>query len=145
MNEILIGYLSLFLSAFGAATLLPLQSEALLIALLISEKYSTVLLLMIATFGNVLGACVNWWLGIKIETYRDRKWFPISEQKLDQAQNLYAKYGSPILLLSWLPIIGDPITLVSGVLKENFLRFLCFVAVAKFLRYLVIYLAYSAY
>ena len=145
MNEILIGYISLFLSAFGAATLLPLQSEALLLALLISEKYSAVLLLMIVTFGNVLGSCVNWWLGIKIEKYRDRNWFPISKQKLDQAQKLYAKYGSPILLLSWLPIIGDPITLVSGVLKENFLRFLCFVAVAKFLRYLVIYLAYSTY
>ena len=71
MNEILIGYLSLFLSAFGAATLLPLQSEALLIALLISEKYSTVLLLMIATFGNVLVACVNCMLGKKIENYRN--------------------------------------------------------------------------
>ena len=116
--------------------------DEFVVYILFSEKYVVALLLAIATFGNVLGSCVNWWLGIKIETYRDRNWFPISKQKLDQAQKLYAKYGSPILLLSWLPIIGDPITLVSGVLKEKFIKFLSIVICAKLLRYIFIYLLY---
>ncbi|WP_248793375.1 YqaA family protein, partial [Escherichia coli] len=96
------------ISAFGAATLLPLQSEAVLVGLISTGKYSVVLLIAVATIGNVLGSCVNWWLGTRIEQYKDKKWFPVSETKLSQAQKLYQQYGSPILLLSWIPVIGDP-------------------------------------
>jgi len=127
------------MSAFGAATLLPLQSEAVLVTLLLKGQYSALLLISIATLGNVLGSCVNWWLGLKIEQFKHRKWFPVSEKRLQQAQSFYHKYGFYSLLLSWTPIIGDPITLVAGLFKENFWRFLGIVLIAKAGRYLFIY------
>ena len=85
---------------------------------------------------------MNWWLGVQVEKYKDKKWFPVSEEKLLKAQNLYGRYGSPLLLLSWVPVIGDPITLVSGMLKEKFYKFLFLVLMAKFSRYIFIYLIY---
>ncbi|MBI1449031.1 MULTISPECIES: YqaA family protein [Acinetobacter] len=135
----MLSYFLLFISAFGAATLLPLQSEAVLVTLLLKGQYSALLLISIATLGNVLGSCVNWWLGLKIEQFKHRKWFPVSEKRLQQAQSFYHKYGFYSLLLSWTPIIGDPITLVAGLFKENFWRFLCIVIIAKAGRYLFIY------
>ncbi|ATO19589.1 hypothetical protein BS636_07940 [Acinetobacter sp. LoGeW2-3] len=135
--------LILFLSAFGAATLLPLQSEAVLLGLLVNSSYSAFVLIAVASVGNILGSCVNWYLGLKIEQYKDRKWFPVSEPQMQKAQGIYQKYGYWSLLLSWVPIIGDPITLIAGLLKENFARFLLIVSIAKVGRYLFIYLAYS--
>jgi membrane protein YqaA with SNARE-associated domain len=135
----MLSYFLLFMSAFGAATLLPLQSEAVLVTLLLKGQYSALLLIGIATLGNVLGSCVNWWLGLKIEHFKDRKWFPVSEKRLQQAQSFYHKYGFYSLLLSWTPIIGDPITLAAGLFKENFWRFLGIVIIAKAGRYLFIY------
>lgn len=132
-------YFLLFVSAFGAATLLPLQSEAVLLALLANGSQSIFWLIVIASVGNVLGSCVNWYLGLKIEQYKNKKWFPISESKMLQAQNIYQKYGFWSLLLSWVPVIGDPITLIAGLLKENFVRFLVFVTMAKVGRYLCVY------
>jgi len=138
----MIAYLFLFLSAFGAATLLPLQSESVLAGLLVLGEYSIVLLILVATVGNVLGSCLNWWFGMKLELLKNKKWFPISESKLLRAQNLYMQYGSAILFLSWVPIIGDPITLVSGVLKEKFNFLIHLFICAKLLRYIFIYLLY---
>ncbi|CAI3147847.1 Inner membrane protein YqaA [Acinetobacter calcoaceticus] len=135
----MLSYFLLFISAFGAATLLPLQSEAVLATLLLKGQYSALLLISIATLGNVLGSCVNWWLGLKIEQFKHRKWFLVSEKRLQQAQSFYHKYGFYSLLLSWTPIVGDPITLVAGLFKENFWRFLGIVIIAKGGRYLFIY------
>lgn len=132
-------YFLLFISAFGAATLLPLQSEAVLLALFAEGSRSVYGLIFIASLGNVLGSCVNWWLGLKIEKYKNKKWFPVSETKMIQAQNIYQKYGFWSLLMSWVPIIGDPITLIAGLLKENFIRFLVVVTFAKVGRYLCVY------
>ena len=133
----------LFLSAFGAATLLPLQSEAVLVGLLIQAEHSALSLIAVASLGNILGSCVNWYLGLKIEQFKDKKWFPISEVKLNQAQNIYHKYGFWSLLLSWVPIIGDPITLIAGLMKENFIRFLWVVSIAKIGRYMCVYLIFK--
>lgn len=133
-------YLLLFLSAFGAATLLPLQSEAVLVGLLLQAKHSAYLLLVVATVGNVLGSCVNWYLGLRIERFKDKKWFPVSEKNMLKAEKIYQKYGFWSLLLSWTPIIGDPITLIAGLMKENFWRFLFIVSIAKTGRYVFIYL-----
>ncbi|WP_130804478.1 YqaA family protein [Acinetobacter ihumii] len=135
-------YLFLFLSAFGAATLLPLQSETVLFSLFVLKQHSVMALLIVATVGNVLGSCVNWWLGVKIEYLKHKKWFPVSENQLEKAQNIYHRYGFYSLLLSWLPVIGDPITLIAGVLKESFWRFLIVVSLAKAGRYCFIYLLY---
>lgn len=135
-------YLLLFLSAFGAATLLPLQSEGVLVGLLVQTQYSAYLLLVIATMGNVLGSCVNWYLGLRIERFKHKKWFPVSEKNMIKAEKIYQKYGFWSLLLSWTPVIGDPITLIAGLMKENFWRFLFIVTIAKAGRYLFIYWVY---
>ncbi len=134
--------LLLFLSAFGAATLLPLQSEAVLLGLLMQGSHPAGMLIAAASLGNILGSCVNWWLGLKIEHYKDKKWFPVSPGKMQQAQGIYRKYGFWSLLLSWVPVIGDPITLIAGLLKESFPRFLLMVSIAKIGRYLCIYLLF---
>lgn len=138
-------YLLLFLSAFGAATLLPLQSEAVLVGLLVQAQYSVYLLLIFATIGNVLGSCVNWYLGLKIEQFKDKKWFPVSEKNMLKAEKIYQKYGFWSLLFSWTPVIGDPITLIAGLMKEKFWRFLLIVTIAKGGRYCVIYLIFSGW
>ena len=100
---------------------------------------SAIALLFFASLGNILGACVNWYLGLKIEHYKDKKWFPLSAQQMTRAQLSYQKYGYWTLLLSWVPIIGDPITLIAGLLKENFARFLLLASLAKVGRYLFLY------
>ncbi|OHC61360.1 MAG: hypothetical protein A3J25_04760 [Pseudomonadales bacterium RIFCSPLOWO2_02_FULL_63_210] len=131
-------YLGLFLSAFGAATLLPLGSEALLVSLLLSDAYLLWLLVAVASVGNVLGSLVNWTLGRYLEHFRQRRWFPVSEQRLQQAQGWYTRYGRWSLLLSWLPVIGDPLTLVAGVMRERCWIFLLIVSLAKTGRYLAL-------
>lgn len=131
-------YLGLFLAAFAAATLLPMQSEAALVAMLLSGHYLPVTLVAVATAGNVLGSVANWVLGRGIEHFRHKRWFPVSEAKLEKAQVMYRRYGYWSLLLSWVPLIGDPITLVAGVMREPFWRFLLLVILAKGGRYLVL-------
>lgn len=131
-------YPALFLSAFGAATLLPLQSEAVLVALLLAGQHPLWTLLLVATLGNVLGSWVNWLLGRSIEHYRERRWFPVSPARLQQAQDWYARYGRWSLLLSWMPVIGDPLTLVAGVMRERLWVFLAIVTLAKASRYAVL-------
>ena len=131
-------YLGLFLSALGAATLLPLQSESLLVALLLGGAHPAWALVLVASLGNVLGSLLNWWLGLSIEHYRDKRWFPVSPERLQQAQTWYARYGRWSLLLSWLPVIGDPLTLVAGVMRERLWVFVLIVSLAKTGRYLVL-------
>jgi len=129
------GYVGLFLAALIAATLLPAQSEAVLVGLIISGRYSLALLLLAATMGNVLGSLINWLLGRQIERFRDRRWFPVSDRALTRAETFYARYGRWSLLLSWAPVIGDPLTLVAGLLRERLGPFLLLVTIAKFGRY----------
>ncbi|MCU1747853.1 YqaA family protein [Pseudomonas sp. 6D_7.1_Bac1] len=137
----LVGYLGLFFAAFGAATLLPLQSEAVLVGLLLNGQYWLWLLLAVATVGNVLGSLVNWWLGRGIERFKARRWFPVSPEHLEKARVRYQRYGHWSLLLSWVPIIGDPLTLVAGMMREPMGRFLLIVTLAKSARYGVLALA----
>lgn len=131
-------YISLFLSAFFAATIFPAQSELVLLYLLQDRSNSVVLLLLVATVGNVLGAVMNYGLGYYVHRFKDRRWFPASLQQLEKAQRAYARWGRYSLLASWVPIIGDPITVVAGVLRDRFTVFLALVTVAKAGRYLVL-------
>jgi len=131
-------YGGLFLTAFAAATIFPMQSEAVLIGLLLSEHYSVFLLIAVASAGNILGAVVNWWLGRGVERFRGRRWFPVSAAGLARAQAWYGRYGRWSLLASWVPFIGDPLTVVAGVLREPFWSFLALVSIAKIGRYVVL-------
>ena len=131
-------YLALFLSALGAATLLPLQSEAVLASLLVLGQQPVWALLAVATGGNVLGAVLNWGLGRSIEFWREKPWFPVGADALHRAQATYHRYGYWTLLLSWVPVIGDPLTVVAGLMREPLWRFTLIVLVAKGGRYLVL-------
>lgn len=136
MGETMI-YLSLFVSALFSATLIPGQSEALLVGLLLAG-HPPWLLVCMASIGNAVGSVANWVLGRGVEHFRTRKWFPVSPQEMQQAQRWYAKYGKWSLLASWMPVIGDPLTIVAGVMRERFLIFLLLVVVAKTGRYVVV-------
>ena len=129
---------ALFLSAFGAATLLPLQSEAVLVGLLIREPSAWATLLLVATLGYVLGSIVNYLLGRAVDHLRERRWFPFSASQLERAQQRYQRWGQWSLLLSWMPVIGDPLTLIAGIMREPFWRFVLLVTLAKGGRYIVV-------
>ena len=132
------GYLGLFLSALVAATMLPMQSEVVLAGLLALGDQPAWALIAVATAGNVLGAVVNWLLGRYFEHFRDRRWFPVRESQLDRFQRMYHRWGRWSLLLSWAPFIGDPLTVIAGVLREPLWSFTLIVLVAKLGRYLVV-------
>jgi membrane protein YqaA with SNARE-associated domain len=133
-------YAGLFAAALIAATILPMQSEAALVALLLSG-YSPWTLLIVASTGNVLGSVINWLLGRGIERFRDRRWFPANEAALTRAQGWYRRYGKWSLLLSWAPVIGDPLTVIAGVMREPLPVFLLLVTIAKVGRYAVLTVA----
>ncbi len=132
------GYLGLFFSAFVAATLLPLSSEAVLAALSAADAGDAVTLLAVATAGNVLGAVVNWALGAYCLHWRDRRWFPFKPDQLAKAQSWFGRYGLWSLLLAWLPVIGDPLTFVAGIMRVRLPVFLVLVALGKAGRYGVV-------
>jgi membrane protein YqaA with SNARE-associated domain len=131
-------YGSLFLAAFVAATILPAQSELVLTGLLASGAYSPVALVAVASVGNVLGSAVNWVIGRAIERFRGRSWFPVGPHALTRAERWYHRYGRWSLLASWMPVIGDPLTVVAGILREPLWSFLLLVALAKTGRYVVL-------
>ncbi|MGZ2483499.1 membrane protein YqaA with SNARE-associated domain [Rhizobium pisi] len=103
-------YFGLFAAALGAATMLPMQSEPVLVGLLLTGKFSVPILLAVASVGNTLGSVVNWFLGRGVERVRDRRWFPVKETALERTSRWYRKYGKRTLLLSWMPVFGDALT-----------------------------------
>ena len=128
----------LFLTAFLAATLFPAQSEILLGALHMAGTHAPAMLVTVATAGNVLGSIVNWLLGRYLIHFQDRRWFPVKRPLIDRATAWYQRWGFWSLLLAWVPFIGDPLTLVAGILRENFWVFLLLVTLGKAARYLVV-------
>jgi membrane protein YqaA with SNARE-associated domain len=131
-------YVGLFLVAFLAATVLPMQSEAALVGLLLTDAYPAWLLVTVASIGNVLGATLNWGLGRMFDRCSERSWFPVRSADLQRYRTWYQTYGRWSLLLSWMPIIGDPLTVIAGVLREPLPIFLLLVTLAKVGRYLVL-------
>ena len=134
----MIGYLGLFAAAFIAATFLPMQSEALLVALLLNNQHSVVGLRVVATAGNVLGSVVNWILGRAALKFKHKCWFPATDSQLVRAENWYHRYGRWSLLASWLPIIGDALTIIAGVLREPLWSFVAIVTIGKAARYVAL-------
>ena len=131
-------YFSLFVISFLAATIAPLSSELTLAGLLTSNNYNIYWLLSSASLGNILGSVFNWLLGHYLLKYLSIKWFPFNQIQIDQASNWFKKFGIWSLLFAWVPIIGDPLTLVAGILRVKFSTFLILVSIGKILRYLIV-------
>lgn len=129
---------TLFLLAFSAATLLPGGSEAALLAMASLSEHSTITLLTVASVGNILGSVLNYGLGRMALHYQDRKWFPASPAALIKAQGWFSRWGQWAVLLAWVPVIGDPITVAAGVMRMDFIRFLILVSISKTLRYMLL-------
>jgi len=120
---------------------LPVQSEIVLSALIYSQKHSVVLLVIVATIGNVLGSLINYYIGKYIMHFKDRKWFPADNKMLNRANGFYKKYGVWSLLLAWTPFLGDPLTIVAGIFRTNIYLFLTLVTIGKAGRYIVLAMA----
>ncbi len=132
-----LGLWGLGLSAFLAATILPLSSELVLSALLLAGE-NPVTIIIIATFANVLGSIVNYLIGRWGADGILHRWFKLTQQQTDKAEQHFNRYGKWSLLFAWVPIIGDPLTFVTGILKVNFGLFILLVTIGKFARYWVI-------
>lgn len=135
---IFISYLKLFIISLLAATILPLSSEIVLTTMLLTNLFEKNIILIVASSGNILGSIFNWYLGKKITIFQDRKWFPVSPEQLNKSQKYFQKYGLWSLLLAWVPVIGDPLTLLAGVLKVRFSIFFILVSISKISRYVFI-------
>jgi len=135
MLEILGG---LFFVAFLSATLLPGSSEVMLAGVLANGDVSTAMAIMVATLGNALGSCVNWGIGRYLAHFRNAKWFPVKPQNFERYSAWYDKWGVWSLLLSWAPVIGDPLTVIAGIARTALPVFLIIVLIAKLLRYMVV-------
>lgn len=136
-------YLGLFFAAFLAATIFPAQSETALVVLQLTGDYPVTALVAVASIGNILGSVVNWSLGRGIARFRTKRWFPVSAKSLQVAESWYGRYGKWSLLASWLPVVGDPITVAAGILRVPLATFLVLVSVAKVGRYAALALATS--
>ena len=134
----IIGYLSLFTISFLAATILPLSSELMLASMLSIENYNRTLLIVFSSLGNILGSVFNWVLGFYFIKLQNKKWFPFNEIQISKSSLWFRKYGKWSLLFAWVPIIGDPLTFVAGIMKTKFFIFLILVGIGKILRYLFI-------
>ena len=132
-------YLSLFFISFLAATILPFSSELTLAGLISTSNYDNLLLLVFASFGNILGSVFNWGLGFYSRNLTIKKWFPFKETQIERSSKWFSKFGKWSLLFAWLPIVGDPLTFVAGLLRVRFLDFIILVAIGKVSRYLIVF------
>ena len=132
-------YLSLFAISFLAATILPFSSELTLAGLIATSDYDNLLLLIVASFGNVLGSVINWALGSYSRNLTKKKWFPFKETQIERSSKWFRKFGKWSLLFAWVPVVGDPLTLVAGILRVKFIDFIILVAIGKVSRYLIVF------
>ena len=132
-------YLSLFAISFLAATILPFSSELSLATLIATSEYDNLLLLTVASFGNILGSLINWALGSYSRNLTTKKWFPFKETQIERSSKWFKKFGKWSLLFAWVPVVGDPLTLVAGILRVKFIDFIILVAIGKVSRYIFVF------
>jgi len=138
------GYSGLFLASFLASTILPFGSEGILVYL-ISQGFDLSAVVIVASVGNFLGACTSYYIGLKGRSFAQR-YLGIEPEKIEKSEKYFSKYGSYVLLFTWLPLIGDAFTVVSGLLRLKFWLFSVLVFTGKFLRYLAVaYLAAAVF
>ena len=131
----MIEYLLIFGSAFLAATLLPFYSEVVVVSTLVLQPDNWLWIWLVASIGNTLGAAVNWAIGLYLLHFQDRRWFYFSREQIAAAQRWYQRYGFWSLLLAWMPVGGDALTLIAGIMKVRLWLFLLLVGTGKALRY----------
>lgn len=125
----------LFFVAFAAATILPLQSEVVFVALQVAGHVPVACLVVVASIGNTLGALVNYYIGLGITRFEGKRWFPATPQQMARAERWFQRWGVWVLLLSWMPG-GDVMTVMAGVMRTRPLPFLVLVGIAKTSRYI---------
>jgi membrane protein YqaA with SNARE-associated domain len=133
MDFISIGYGGLFLAGFLSATILPMNSEAVIL-LMLSQDFDPWTCILVATIGNSLGGLTNYFLGL----LGNPKWLKrigISEAKIQSFEGRVQKYGYWLAFFSWVPFIGDPMTVALGFFRVSFWRVAFLVILGKFLRY----------
>lgn len=130
--------LLLFASAFLAATILPFPSEVTLAGLLQLGRADAAALWVAATVGNTLGSMLNWALGRFTLRFQHHPRFPVRPKRLARAQRWFGRFGVWTLLLAWLPVVGDPLTLVAGIMRTPFALTLTLIALGKGARYAVV-------
>jgi len=133
-------YFFVFFSALAAATFLPLSSEIAAIVA-IQTGHTPWVIWLVASLGNTLGSVINWGLGRYLEKFKQRSWFPFNDKQLEDGQYTFNRYGLWALLFAWVPIIGDALTLIAGVMKVKLWLFILLVAIGKSVRYAIIILA----
>ena len=131
-------YVSLFISSFLSSTILPGHSEITLTTFILLKKYSQFLLIFFASLGNILGSVINWYLGLYITKFISKSWFPFTKKQLDKVSLWYLKYGKWSLFFSWVPFIGDPLTIVAGMFRVPLIIFITIVSISKILRYIFV-------
>ncbi len=130
-------YVTVFVSSFLAATVVPFYSE-ISVAGALAAGAAPLAVVAVATAGNTLGAVVGWWLGRLVLRFRDRRWFPASAAQLERAQRWFQRFGVWSLLLAWLPVGGDALTVVAGIMRVRLDVFVVLVGIGKALRYIVV-------
>jgi len=136
-------YISIFFLSFLAATIIPFSSEIGLLSYIAPGQFNNELLLIFASSGNILGSCVNYILGIYIIKFKTKSWFPFKDNQIIKATNWFNKFGIYSLFFAFLPIVGDPLTLIAGMLRVSFIKFIILVSLGKILRYILIYYGVS--
>lgn len=133
------GYLGLFIVSFLAATLVPLGSEIFVVIMAVSG-YNPLFTLAIATTGNTLGAITNYYVGKCGTNFILSRYIQVDSEKRQNVERIYQKWGSPILFFSWVPVVGDPLTVVAGGFNLNLYVFTFWVVLGKAFRYSLVIL-----
>jgi len=136
-------YISIFFLSFLAATIIPFSSEVGLFSYMALGKFNNELLLIFASSGNILGSCVNYILGLYIIKFKTKSWFPFKDNQILKATKWFNRFGVYSLFFAFLPIVGDPLTLIAGMFRVSFIKFIILVSLGKILRYLLIYYGVS--
>lgn len=130
------GYTGLFIASFLASTVIPFGSEGLVV-LLISQRFNLLAVVLVASVGNFFGACTSYYIGLKGRDFVER-YLRINATDIEKAERYFSRYGSFVLLFTWVPLIGDVITVTGGLLRLRFIVFAVLVFTGKFLRYLAV-------
>ena len=136
-------YVTLFISAFSSATLLPGSSEAVLLGFLVADIGNPTTLVLVALAGNLLGSVLSYIMGRYATQFKDRRWFPVSPAQFAKAEAWYAKYGWWSLFFAWVPLVGDPLTVVAGAMRTRVLLVVVLVGLGKLGRYVFVAGSYT--